>query len=213
MAVIKKPRGKQIRSVSAGSTEILDLEIFSGVRPLDKKFKSKTLPGKAPGARRMRESEYSELMKSKQIIRYYYGVQEGQFKRVYDAAARSKGSTGDNLLQSLEMRLDNVVYRAGLAATRAQARQIVSHGHVLVNGKKLNIPSYRCRVGESVSIRDKSHKKDLIQFAIEMAKQKESVTWLDVDYDKLNVSVSDRPNLDRLHDLFKVNHVIELYSK
>ena len=146
MAAIKKPRGKQIRSLSS-ATDITDLETFSGVRPLDKKFKSKTLPGKAPGVRRMRESEYSELMKSKQSIRYLYGVKEGQFKRIYDAAARAKGSTGDNLLTALELRLDNLVYRAGFAATRAQARQMVSHGHVIVNDNRLNIPSAISRLG------------------------------------------------------------------
>lgn len=212
MAAIKKPRGKQIRSLSS-ATDITDLETFSGVRPLDKKFKSKTLPGKAPGVRRMRESEYSELMKSKQSIRYLYGVKEGQFKRIYDAAARAKGSTGDNLLTALELRLDNLVYRAGFAATRAQARQMVSHGHVIVNDNRLNIPSYRCRVGDVVQIKEQSQQKAIVQFALEMAKQKEDMTWLTVDVSKFKVTISDVPSLDRLHELFKVNHVVELYSK
>jgi len=212
MAAIKKPRGKQIRSLSS-ATDITDLETFSGVRPLDKKFKSKTLPGKAPGVRRMRESEYSELMKSKQTVRYLYGVKEGQFKRIYDAAARAKGSTGDNLLTALELRLDNLVYRAGFAATRAQARQMVSHGHVVVNDKRLNIPSYRCRIGDVVQIKEQSQQKAIVQFALEMAKQKEDMTWLTVDANKFKVTISDEPSLDRLHELFKVNHVVELYSK
>jgi small subunit ribosomal protein S4 len=212
MAAIKKPRGKQIRSLSS-ATDITDLETFSGVRPLDKKFKSKTLPGKAPGVRRMRESEYSELMKSKQTVRYLYGVKEGQFKRIYDAAARAKGSTGDNLLTALELRLDNLVYRAGFAATRAQARQMVSHGHVVVNEKRLNIPSYKCRIGDVVQIKEQSQQKAIVQFALEMAKQKEDMTWLTVDASKFKVTISDEPSLDRLHELFKVNHVVELYSK
>jgi small subunit ribosomal protein S4 len=212
MAAIKKPRGKQIRSLSS-ATDITDLETFSGVRPLDKKFKSKTLPGKAPGVRRMRESEYSELMKSKQTVRYLYGVKEGQFKRIYDAAARAKGSTGDNLLTALELRLDNLVYRAGFAATRAQARQMVSHGHVVVNEKRLNIPSYKCRIGDVVQIKEQSQQKAIVQFALEMAKQKEDMTWLTVDANKFKVTISDEPSLDRLHELFKVNHVVELYSK
>ena len=212
MAAIKKPRGKQIRSLSS-ATDITDLETFSGVRPLDKKFKSKTLPGKAPGVRRMRESEYSELMKSKQTVRYLYGVKEGQFKRIYDAAARAKGSTGDNLLTALELRLDNLVYRAGFAATRAQARQMVSHGHVVVNEKRLNIPSYKCLIGDVVQIKEQSQQKAIVQFALEMAKQKEDMTWLTVDASKFKVTISDEPSLDRLHELFKVNHVVELYSK
>ncbi|MBL96579.1 MAG: 30S ribosomal protein S4 [Legionellales bacterium] len=212
MAAIKKPRGKQIRSLSS-ATDITDLETFSGVRPLDKKFKSKTLPGKAPGVRRMRESEYSELMKSKQTVRYLYGVKEGQFKRIYDAAARAKGSTGDNLLTALELRLDNLVYRAGFAATRAQARQMVSHGHVVVNEKRLNIPSYKCRIGDVVQIKEQSQQKAIVQFALEIAKQKEDMTWLTVDASKFKVTISDEPSLDRLHELFKVNHVVELYSK
>ena len=212
MAAIKKPRGKQIRSLSS-ATDITDLESFSGVRPLEKKFKSKTLPGKAPGVLRMRESEYSELMKSKQTLRYLYGIKEGQFKRIYDAAARSKGSTGDNLLQSLELRLDNVVYRSGFSATRAQSRQMVSHGHVLVNGQRLNIPSYRCRIGDVIQLKEGTRKKAIVQFAIEIAKQKEEMTWLTVDVDACKVTVSEQPALDRLHELFKVNHVVELYSK
>ena len=152
-------------------------------------------------------------MKSKQTVRYLYGVKEGQFKRIYDAAARAKGSTGDNLLTSLELRLDNLVYRAGFAATRAQARQMVSHGHVVVNDKRLNIPSYRCRIGDVFQIKEQSQQKAIVQFALEMAKQKEDMTWLTVDANKFKVTISDEPSLDRLHELFKVNHVVELYSK
>ena len=212
MSVITKPRGKQIRSISPAN-EVMDLEIFSGVRPLDKKFKSKTLPGKAPGVRRMRESEYSQLMRSKQIVRYYYGLKEGQFKKVYDHAARKKGSTGDNLLTALELRLDNVVFRSGFSVTRAQSRQLVSHGHVLVNGAKLNIPSYKCRVGDVIQIKESTQNKALVQFALEMAKQKESAVWLTIEDEKYSATVSQEPVLDRLHEQFKVSHVVELYSK
>jgi small subunit ribosomal protein S4 len=171
------------------------------------------LPGKAPGVRRMRESEYSQLMKSRQTVRFYYGLKEGKFKSLYDASAKSKGSTGDNLLQSLELRLDNVVYRAGFACTRSQARQVVSHGHVLINGKRLNIPSYRCPIGDVVEITEKRKKMELIQLAIELAKQKESQSWIDVDYEKLSVKVSEARALEQLHEMFKISHVIELYSK
>ena len=214
MSVIKKARGKQIRALtSSGGDEIPDLEIFSGVKPLDKKFKSKSLPGKAPGVRRMRESEYSQLMKSKQTVRFYYGLKEGQFKGLYDASAKAKGSTGDNLLRLLELRLDNVVYRAGFSSTRAQARQVVSHGHITVNGKRLNIPSYRCKVGDVIEVSEKRKKMDLIQMSVELAKQKESQRWIDVDYEKLSVTVSEAPILEQLHEMFKISHVIELYSK
>ena len=210
---LKKPRGKIIRALSPTGSELVDLESFSGVRPLEKKFKSKSLPGKAPGVRRMRESEYSQLMKSKQIIRHYYGLKEGQFKRIYDHAAQSKGSTGENLLTSLELRLDSIVYRAGFAATRAQARQIVSHKHFLVDGQPLNIPSYRCRPGQVITVAEKSRSADIFKAAAELAKQKETVQWLETDFDKLSAKIQDAPELDKLQSLFKVSHVVELYSK
>lgn len=213
MSSLKKPRGKSIRALSPTGSDLVDLETFSGVRPLEKKFKSKSLPGKAPGVRRMRESEYSELMKSKQTIRFYYGLKEGQFKRIYDSAAKSKGSTGENLLTALELRLDNIVYRAGFASTRAQARQLVSHGHILVDGERLNIPSYRCKLGQSIAIAEKSRSADIFKISIELAKQKETMQWMDVDYDKLALKLKELPSLDSLTTLFKVNHVIELYSK
>ena len=210
---LKKARGKIIRALSPSSSELVDLEIFSGVRPLEKKFKSKSLPGKAPGVRRMRESEYSELMKSKQTIRLYYGLKEGQFKRTYDRAAKAKGSTGDNLLTGLELRLDNVVYRAGFASTRAQARQIVSHGHILIDGQPVNIPSYLCATGQTISVQDKSRSADVFKMSAELAKQKDTTAWIDTDLDKLSTTIKTTPELDQLHSIFKVNHVIELYSK
>lgn len=212
MSAIKAPRGKKIRALSSG-TDLFDLETFSGIRPLENKFKSKSLPGKAPGERRMRESEFSQLMKSKQAIRLYYGLKEGQFKRMYDKAAKAKGSTGENLLALLETRLDNIVYRAGFAQTRAQARQLVSHGHVQVNGARLNIPSYVCRVGQTISIIEKSKMLVVIASASDLAKQKEAVQWLETDGDKRKATVSAAPILDTLNATFKVNHVIELYSK
>lgn len=213
MATLNRARGKRIRGLSPSSSELVDLDTFSGVRPLEKKFKAKSLPGKAPGVRRMRESEYSQLVKSKQIVRFYYGLKEGQFKRSYDKAAQAKGSTADNLLTLLESRLDNVVYRSGIASTRAQARQIVSHGHILVDGKVLNIPSYICKTGQVVSVTEKSKNLDLLKISIELAKQKEDIQWIDSDYDKLSFKISDTPNLEKLNESFKVNHVIELYSK
>ena len=212
MSGIKTPRGKKIRALSTG-TDLFDLETFSGVRSLENKFKSKSLPGKGPGERRMRESEFSQLMKSKQAVRLYYGLKEGQFKRIYDKAAKAKGSTGDNLLSILEIRLDNVVYRAGFAETRAQARQLVSHGHIRVDGKRLNIPSYLCKAGQTISIIEKSTQLAVINSACELAKQKEAVQWLELDVKKRAVKVFSAPTLDALHAMFKVNHIIELYSK
>ena len=211
MSAIKAPRGKKIRALSSG-TDLFDLETFSGIRPLENKFKSKSLPGKAP-ERRMRESEFSQLMKSKQAIRLYYGLKEGQFKRVYDKAAKAKGSTGENLLALLETRLDNIVYRAGFAQTRAQAKQLVSHGHIQVNGARLNIPSYVCKVGQTISVIDKSKALAVIASASDLAKQKEAVQWLEIDNEKRVATVSSAPILDTLNAAFKVNHVIELYSK
>lgn len=202
-------RAKLVRKLSSG-TDVVDLENFSGIR--SNKHKS-GLPGKAQGERRMRESEYSELMKSKQTVRFYYRVKEGQFKRMYDKAAQSRGSTGDNLLTALELRLDNIVYRAGFAATRAQARQMVSHGHVMVDGACVDIPSFACKQNQTISIIQKSHKLKIIEFAAELAKQKESVRWLDLDHAKMSAKISEMPELDKLNEVFKINHIVELYSK
>ena len=211
MAHLNRPKAKLFRAIRPNLESEADLELFSGVRPIEKKCKA-TLPGK-PDNRRMRQSEYAILMSTKQGIKRYYGILEKPFKNVYIQSAKRKGSTADNLLIALESRLDNVVYRAGFASTRAEAKQIVSHGHIKVNGKRTTISSFKVMTGDEITLVDSAKKHVRVATAITLAKQKESVSWLDVDYDAFKVSVNNTPTLDTLHIMFKVNHVIELYSK
>ena len=211
MAHLNRPKAKLFRALRPNLESEADLELFSGVRPIEKKCKS-SLPGK-PDSRRMRQSEYAILMSTKQALKRYYGVLEKPFKNAYLQAAKRKGSAADNLLTALESRLDNVVYRAGFASTRAEAKQIVSHGHVKVNGKRTTISSFKVVKGDEISLVESAKKHTRIASAITLAKQKEDVSWIDVDYDAFKCTVSNTPSLDSLHIMFKVNHVIELYSK
>ncbi len=212
MAHLNRPKAKLLRAVLPNLEGEHDLELFNGTRPIDKKCKHNKLPGK-PDGRRMRQSEYSILMSTKQAMKRYYGILEKPFKRAYLHAAKTKGSTADNLLATLESRLDNVVYRSGFASTRAEAKQVVSHGHVQVNGKKTNVSSYKVKQGDTISLVESAKKHVRIASAIALAKQKEEVSWLEVDHDAFSAKVAADPTLDTLHNMFKVNHVIELYSK
>src|SRR3989338_708835 len=148
--------------------EKMDLSLTSGVRSLDTKCKLDTAPGQH-GARRGREREHGVQLREKQKVRRIYGILERQFENYFKKATRLKGSTGENLLRLLESRLDNVVYRMGFASTRAEARQMVSHGMILVNGKAVNIPSYQIATGDAVSIRERSRGQLRIQAALTLA--------------------------------------------
>lgn len=162
-----------------------DLQLKSGIRALDSKCKLATPPG-MHGTKRGRLSDYGVMLRQKQLVRFTYGVLERQLRRVYYAkASQSKGITGEILLQLLERRLDNVVYRSGFAATRAEARQLVSHCAVKVNGKIVNIPSYQVKAGDVVEIKEKSKSQTRIQAAVELAKQRPQPSWIDIDSDKL----------------------------
>jgi len=156
-----------------------DLFLKSGVRAIDTKCKIETIPGQH-GARRGRLSDYE-----KQKVRRIYGVLEKQFSNYYKAAARIKGNTGENLLQLLEQRLDNVVYRMGFASTRAEARQLVSHKAIVVNGGVVNIPSFNVKAEDVVSIREKSKTQARIVAALELAEQREKPVWVEVDNKKM----------------------------
>ena len=147
-----------------------DLLLKSGIRSHDSKCKSETVPGQHGRTRRPRISDYGVQLREKQKVRRIYGVMEKQFKTYYKHAARMKGVTGDNLLQMLEGRLDNVVYRMGFASTRSEARQLVSHKAVLVNDKKVNIPSYKITPGDTVSLTEGAQTQNRVQQAIEIAK-------------------------------------------
>ena len=161
-----------------------DLFLKSGVRALDSKCKADTIPG-VHGARRSRLSEFGTQLREKQKVRRMYGILERQFRNYYKEADRLKGATGVNLLSLLETRLDNVVYRMGFGSTRAEARQIVSHKSILVNGQTVNIPSYKVAEGDVISIREKAKVQLRIKSALELAAQRAAVEWCDVDTTKL----------------------------
>ena len=189
-----------------------DLFLKSGVRPLESKCRSESAPGQH-GQRRGRLSDYGVQLREKQKVRRSYGVLEKQFRNYYKAAARLKGNTGENLLTLLETRLDNVVYRIGFGATRAEARQLVSHNAVLVNGQKVNIPSYTVEVGDVVSLREKSKKQLRVQTAMQLASQRGEVEWIQVDSNKLEGVFSRNPDRADLPAEINENLIVELYSK
>ena len=212
MAKYQKPKAKLLRAVRSSVEGDSDLDLFSGIRPIAKKCKLDKLPGKAD-TRRGKASEYALLVGTKQAMKRYYGILEKQFKLTYLEAARKKGSTGDNLLVLLESRLDNVVFRSGFASTRAEARQMVSHGHILVDGSKVTIASYRIKVGQVVSLSKAAQKHARVQVSVELAKQRTESVWLTISEADLSSKVSGSPSIDTLHGMFKVNNVVELYSK
>jgi len=163
-----------------------DLFLKSGIRPLESKCKLDVPPGGMP-QRRPRQSDYGLQLREKQKLRRMYGVLERQFRNYYKKAAQRKGSTGENLLRLLEGRLDNVVYRMGFASTRAEARQLVSHKGIEVNGQLVNIPSLQLDAGDAVGIREKAKKQLRIQSALEIATQIGLPEWVDVDAKKIIV--------------------------
>lgn len=164
------------------------------------------------GRGRIRESDYLVQLREKQKLRTMYGVLERQFRRYYETAARQPGITGDNLLRLLESRLDNVVWRAGLAATRPQARQLVNHGHFRVNGAKVDIPSYRVRQGDVVSIKEKSKDLIVVQHATDTLGHP-IPEWLDVDLEERKVTIRDLPSRGQIDTAINEQLVVELYSK
>ena len=151
-----------------------DLFLKSGVRPLESKCRSESAPGQH-GARRGRLSDYGVQLREKQKVRRMYGILEKQFRNYYRDAASQKGNTGENLLTLLEKRLDNVVYRMGFGATRAESRQLVAHNAILVNGQKVNIASFRVQEGDTVGLREKSKKQLRVQTALQLAAQRGEV--------------------------------------
>lgn len=174
--------------------------------------KRPTPPGQH-GARRGRNSDYAMQLREKQKLRRTYGVLEGQFRNYYKAADRLKGSTGENLLQLLESRLDNVVYRMGFGASRSEARQLVRHNGVTVNGTKVNIPSYSVKAGEKVAVSAKAAGQLRVKAAVEMAQQRGISEWLDVNADKLEGVFKNLPERSDLSADINEHLVVELYSK
>ncbi|EEW09655.1 30S ribosomal protein S4 [Vibrio mimicus VM573] len=189
-----------------------DLFLKSGVRAIDTKCKIDNAPG-VHGARRGRLSEYGVQLREKQKVRRIYGVLEKQFRNYYKEAARLKGNTGENLLQLLEGRLDNVVYRMGFGATRAEARQLVSHKAILVNGKVVNVPSFNVAANDVVAIREKAKKQSRIKAALEVAEQREKPTWIEVDVNTMEGTFKRLPERSDLSADINEQLIVELYSK
>lgn len=192
--------------------EKTDLGLKSGIRDIETKCKFDKTPGQH-WQRRGRVTDYANQLRMKQLIRRYYGVLEKKFRLYYHEAERIKGSTGENLLHLLESRLDNVVYRMGFAVTRAEARQLVSHKSILVNGHVVNIASYSVKAGDVISVRDKAKKQLRITAALELAQQREPTTWVEVDIKEFSGVYKMLPDMDQLPPEFKVSYVVELYSK
>lgn len=192
--------------------EGIDLQLKSNIRSLDSKCKANNPPGDH-GQRRSRLTDYGVQLRMKQLIKRYYGVLEKQFHNYYEEADRRKGSTGDNLLQLLESRLDNVVYRIGFASTRTEARQLVSHKAILINDKTVNIPSYLVKPDDVISIREKSKKQLRILNALELAEQRPDFDWLTIDAKKMSGVFTRSPDSNEIPPEFKVHLVVELYSK
>ncbi|ABC32838.1 MULTISPECIES: 30S ribosomal protein S4 [Hahella] len=189
-----------------------DLFLKSGARALDSKCNMETAPGQH-GQRRGRLSDYGLQLREKQKVRRMYGVLEKQFRNYYKEAARIKGATGENLLQLLERRLDNVVYRMGFGSTRSEARQLVSHKAILVNGKAVNIPSYQVKPGDVVSIREKSKNQLRIKGSLELAAQRATLEWIEVDAAKMSGTFKSVPERTDLSPDINENLIVELYSK
>jgi small subunit ribosomal protein S4 len=168
-------------------------------------------PGQHGNARRRKESEYSVQLKEKQKAKHIYGLLERQFSNLFEKAARKKGITGENLLQFLEARLDNVVYRLGFAQTRRQARQLVTHGHVMVNERVSNIPSHQLRPGDLVEVRPKSKQLSAVRDAA--ARNRRSYPFLEVDRDALRGKLLELPQREDIPENIREQLIVELYSK
>jgi small subunit ribosomal protein S4 len=191
-----------------------DLFLKSPARALDSKCKLDQKPGQHGAAKKGKLSDYAVQLREKQKVRRMYGLLERQFSNYYAKASVQKGATGENLLKLLESRLDNVVYRMGFAVTRAQARQLVSHGAIGVNGKRVDLASFQVKAGDAVMITEKAKDQLRIKEAITLAQQMDSVpSWCDVDHGKLSGTFKNAPVRSDLSSDINENLIVELYSK
>lgn len=192
--------------------EGVDLLLKSRARPLESKCKIDKMPGQQ-GVRQRRLSDYALQLREKQKLRRMYGILERQFRKYYKEAARRKGSTGENLLRLLECRLDNVVYRIGLGSTRNEARQLVSHKSIQVNGRCVNIPSYQIKPTDIIAVRDKCKKQLRIQDSLAVAEQYGFPEWIEVTASKMEGIIKTIPERSDLPPDINEQLVVELYSK
>ena len=183
---------------------------FSDKCPIEKR---NFAPGQHGKDRKAKVVGYGLQLREKQKTKRMYFAQEGQFRNYFEKAARSKGVTGEMLLQQLERRLDNVVYRLGFGVSRRQARQLVRHGHVQVNGRKVNIPSYQVSVGEEIAVRENSKKLAILEMAKEFASHQNAPTWLEIDRDGLKGKVLSLPKREEMQVPVNEQLIVELYSK
>ena len=194
--------------------EGVDLSLKSPVRSLDSKCNLTKIPGvHGVVGRRPKLSEYGLQLREKQKVKRSYGILERQFKNYYKKASAAKGPTGENLLIFLELRIDNIVYKMGFASTRAEARQLVSHKTILINGKTVNIPSYQVAINDEIQIKESAAKQNRIKVATEYANKVGIDDWLNVDFNKLKGSVLKKPQRTDVAKDIQEHLIVELYSK
>lgn len=182
---------------------------YSGKCALDRRAYA---PGQH-GQSRKKTSEYGTQLRTKQTARRYYGVNESQFRKYFAMAEKQPGMTGENLLRICESRLDNIVYLLGWASSRAEARQLVNHGHFTVNGRKVNIPSYLCKAGETLAIRKNSLDSDKFKAVLEANASRPIPAWLELDADNNSAKVVSLPERDQILAPVEEHYIVELYSK
>ncbi|GMU43433.1 MAG: 30S ribosomal protein S4 [Xanthomonadales bacterium] len=191
-----------------------DLFLKSPARPIDKKCKIEQKPGQHGAAKKAKNSDYSLQLREKQKVKRMYGVLERQFRRYYAEASRRRGATGENLLQILESRLDNIVYRMGFAVTRAQGRQLVAHRAVKVNGRIVNLPSYQVKVGDVVALADRAKDQLRVKEALTLSQEMDLAPgWLELDSAKSQGVFKQLPDRSDLSADINENLIVELYSK
>lgn len=191
-----------------------DLSLKSPARALDSKCKLEQKPGQHGASKRARLSDYAVQLREKQKVKRIYGLLERQFRNCYTKAATAKGNTGENLLRLLEQRLDNIVYRMGFAVTRAQARQLVAHKAIMVNGKCVNLPSYQVKAGDEVAIAERAKKQLRIQEALNLSQEMDLTPgWIEVDPKKMTGVLKTAPDRADLPSDINENLIVELYSK
>ena len=193
-------------------TEGVDLGHKSGVRDIKSKCNLEVRPG-MHGASRSRKTDYANQMREKQKVKRIYGLRERQFHNCYQKASQSQGSTSDNLIVMLESRLDNLVYRAGFASTRNEARQLVSHKGITVDGRTVNVPSYLVSPNQVIAVREKAKNQDRIKFAVEISQARPDADWLSVDHKALTAEFKQKPDVDIISAGMNIQLIIELYSK
>jgi small subunit ribosomal protein S4 len=190
-----------------------DLFLKSARRSISDKAKFDSKPGQHGRTSGARTSDFGLQLREKQKVKRMYGVLEKQFRRYFTEADRCKGNTGSNLLSLLETRLDNVVYRMGFGSTRAEARQLVSHKAMLVNGKSVNIPSYMVKVGDVLAVREKSAKQNRVVEALQLAQQVGLPAWVDVNIEKAQGIFKSVPDRDQFAADINESLIVELYSR